>query len=185
VAWYGLCTGEPVRPHGKVGEKIEPFHRKEEHMKLALVSLFATFSVCALADESIRGDVRSDGTYIESHMHPSAKPVFTEQVIYKGVVGNLLEAVPLEPDDRVQLQRTSAVVSNTMSGRSLALLLGIANPVLMIVGLVWGAWSASQIRSNAAVQVTRNGKLCMDDPAVEGLAASVIPVAGGPATGTP
>jgi hypothetical protein len=70
-----------------------------------------------------------------------------DQVIYKGVVGNLLEAVPLDPEQRVELQRTNAVVSNPLSARSFALLLGIANPVVMLGGLLWGIWAASQIES--------------------------------------
>ncbi len=69
------------------------------------------------------------------------------QVIYKGVVGNLLEAAPLESEQRVQLQRMNAVLSNPLSARTLAVALGIANPPLMIAGLIWGLWSASQISS--------------------------------------
>ena len=49
-------------------------------------------------------------------------PALSEQAIYKGVVGNLLEEVPIEPEKRVQLQRGNAVVGNAMSGRSLATL---------------------------------------------------------------
>lgn len=68
-----------------------------------------------------------------------------DQALYKGVVGTLLEAVPMDADARVELQRTNAVVSAPFSARSLALLLGITNPVVMIGGLVWGIWAASQI----------------------------------------
>ena len=73
-----------------------------------------------------------------------------DQVIYKGVIGNLLEAVPLEPEQRVQLQRGNAVVSNALSGRSLAVLLGLTSPLLMIGGLVWGLWAAANIKSAPA-----------------------------------
>ena len=69
-----------------------------------------------------------------------------DQVIYKGFVGNLLEAMPLDPDQRVQLQRGNAVINNTFTGRSLALLLGIASPPLMLAGLIWGIWSAVNIK---------------------------------------
>jgi hypothetical protein len=69
-----------------------------------------------------------------------------DQVIYKGVVGNILEAMPLDPEQRVHLQRGNAVVNNTFTGRTLALLLGIASPPLMIVGLIWGIWSAANIK---------------------------------------
>jgi hypothetical protein len=68
-----------------------------------------------------------------------------DQIIYKGVVGNLLEAVPLDADQRVGLQRTNAVISNPMSARSLALLLGVTNPLVMVGGLIWGIWAASRI----------------------------------------
>jgi len=73
-----------------------------------------------------------------------SKPL--DQVLYKGVVGNLLDAVPIDPDRRVELQRTNAVVSSVFSGRSLAVLLGVTNPVLMVGGLVWGIWAASNIK---------------------------------------
>lgn len=76
-----------------------------------------------------------------------------QQVLYKGVVGNLLESVPLDTEQRVKLQQANAVVSNAMSGRTLAPLLGIANPVLLIGGLVWGLWAASQIKAPATQSV--------------------------------
>jgi hypothetical protein len=76
-----------------------------------------------------------------------------DQVIYKGVVGNLLEAVPLPAEQRVQLQRGNALVSSTMTGRSLAVLLGLASPVLMIGGLIWGIWAAANIKATASAHV--------------------------------
>jgi hypothetical protein len=80
---------------------------------------------------------------------PPAAVSQTAQVIYKGVVGNLLEGAPLESEQRVQLQRMNAVLSNPLSARTLAVALGIANPPLMIAGLIWGLWSASQISSTS------------------------------------
>ncbi len=74
-------------------------------------------------------------------------PQSVDQTLYKGVVGNLLETVPLDPVTRVDLQRTNAVVSSPLTARSLGLLLGIANPVFLIGGLVWGIWAATQIKS--------------------------------------
>jgi hypothetical protein len=68
-------------------------------------------------------------------------------MFYKGVIGNALEVVPLEPDDRVQLQRGSSVVSNTLTGRSLGVLLGLVSPVMTVSGFVWGLWSAANIKS--------------------------------------
>jgi hypothetical protein len=71
-------------------------------------------------------------------------------MFYKGVIGNALEVVPLEPDDRVQLQRGSSVVSNTLTGRSLGVLLGLVSPVMTVSGFAWGLWSAANIKSPTA-----------------------------------
>ena len=66
--------------------------------------------------------------------------------VFKGVVGKALDAVPMDPEERVVLQRTNAVISSTMTGRSLSVWAGLANPILMIGGLVWGVFAASNIR---------------------------------------
>lgn len=89
-------------------------------------------------DETTRLDATADGEV------RAASPR-TDQILYKGVVGNLLEAVPLDADQRVDLQRTNAIVSNPLSARSFALLLGVTNPVVMLGGLIWGLWAASRI----------------------------------------
>ncbi len=68
-----------------------------------------------------------------------------DQMLYKGIVGNLLDAVPMDPGERVTLQRTNAVASGAMSGKSLATLAGLAHPGFLIGGLVWGLWAASNI----------------------------------------
>jgi len=73
-------------------------------------------------------------------------PAAVSDVVYKGVVGKALDAVPMDPDERVTLQRTSAVVSNTLTGRSLAAWAGLSNPILLIAGAVWGLISASHIK---------------------------------------
>jgi hypothetical protein len=78
-------------------------------------------------------------------------PTPASQLIYKGVVGNVLDVLPLEPEDRVQLQRGNSVVSNTLTGRSLNLLLGLASPVLTVSGFVWGLWSAANIKPPAGL----------------------------------
>ena len=94
--------------------------------------------------------------------------IAVDQLIYKGVVGNLLEAVPLEPEKRVELQRANAVIGTPLTARSLAVLLGVASPVLMIGGLVWGIFAASRIKAAApsvAPNVARAG-LCTDDAPV-------------------
>ena len=68
-----------------------------------------------------------------------------DQIFYKGVVGNVLDGIPMDPAVRVNLQRTNAIVSNTLSGRSLAVLAGLSNPALLIGGIFWGVWAASKI----------------------------------------
>jgi hypothetical protein len=75
-------------------------------------------------------------------------PSSAAQTIYKGFVGNLLDNVPLDSDNRVQLQRLNALVSSPFGARSLALALGIASPPLMVIGVIWGLWSASNIEAH-------------------------------------
>ncbi len=69
-----------------------------------------------------------------------------DQIVYKGLVGNVLDEIPMDPSKRVSLQRTNAIVSNTWSGHTLSTLAGLSNPVLLIGGLVWGVWAASNIK---------------------------------------
>ena len=76
---------------------------------------------------------------------PSTPSQPLDQMIYKGVAGNFLDAVPIDPDARLSLQRANAVISNPLSWRSAGILLGITNPVFLIGGLIWGLWSASNI----------------------------------------
>ena len=86
----------------------------------------------------------------QSRASPGSPPAAdSSQILYKGVVGNLLEAVPMDPAQRVTLQRSSAVISNTLSGRSLSVLAKLANPALLIGGIAWGLWAASNINSPA------------------------------------
>jgi len=66
-------------------------------------------------------------------------------VVYKGFVGKALDAVPMDPEERVILQRTNAVVSGTLSVRTLAAWLGLTHPVLLAAGVVWGLYAASNI----------------------------------------
>jgi len=88
-----------------------------------------------------------------------------DQTVYKGLVGNVLDAVPMHPSDRLDLQRTNAVVSNTLFGRSLAVLAGLSNPVLLLGGFVWGMWAASNIKMAEA------GMIVDADAALSGGAA--------------
>ena len=109
---------------------------------LAAVLAFGTPNALALqCDEKTPDGVTSADTALAQR---------ADQILYKGVVGNLLEAVPMDPEQRVGLQRGNAVVSAPLSARSLALLLGITNPVVLIGGLAWGIWSASRIEAPAA-----------------------------------
>ena len=77
-------------------------------------------------------------------------------VLYKGVVGKVLDAVPMDPEDRVALQKTGAVVSGTLTGRSLTVWAGITHPILWVAGVAWGLFSASNIKAElpAAKPVT-------------------------------
>ena len=75
-------------------------------------------------------------------------------VVYKGVVGKALDAVPMEADQRVALQRANAVLSGTMTGRSLSVWVGLTNPILAIGGLVWGLFAASRINPEDAGTAT-------------------------------
>jgi hypothetical protein len=113
-----------------------------------------------------------------------ATPALTpeaEQVIYKGVVGNLLETVPIDPDSRVQLQKGNAVVSNAMAGRSLAILLGVANPIFLVAGLAWGVWAASRIKPAApaveapAIQEAKADVPAASEPAIQEAKADLSP----------
>lgn len=71
-------------------------------------------------------------------------------VVYKGVVGKALDAVPMDAEKRTVLQRTNAVVSGTLAGRSLTVWAGLTNPVLLIAGVVWGIYSATNIKPATA-----------------------------------
>lgn len=74
--------------------------------------------------------------------------------IYKGVVGKVLDAVPMESERRVALQRTNAVLSNTFTVRSLAAWAGLANPIFLVAGVAWGLFAASNIKPNEAGPAT-------------------------------
>ena len=76
-------------------------------------------------------------------------PVVTD-ALYKGIVGKALDAAPIDPEQRVVLQRTNAVVSNTFTARSLAIWAGLTNPLFLIGGLAWGLFAASKIKATEA-----------------------------------
>ena len=68
-------------------------------------------------------------------------------IVYKGVMGKMLDAVPLEPATRTTLQQANAVVSNSVTGRTLAALTGLGGPILTVAGFVWGLFSSQQIQA--------------------------------------
>lgn len=74
-------------------------------------------------------------------------PPAVPDMVYKGIVGKALDAVPMDPEKRVVLQRTNAVVSNTLTGRSLAAWAGLSNPLLLVAGVAWGIYSAINIKA--------------------------------------
>lgn len=76
-------------------------------------------------------------------------PVKLEDIVYKGFVGKALDAVPMDQEHRLALQRTNAVVSNAIAGRSLSVWAGLTNPILLIGGLAWGLFAAWNIKPEA------------------------------------
>jgi len=99
-------------------------------------------------------------------------------VVYKGLVGKALDAVPMDPDERIVLQRTSAVVSGTLTGRSLAAWAGLTNPILIIAGLAWGLFSASNI--NAAETTAKPGTNRAEPPLAIEPGSTVVMLLTGP-----
>lgn len=77
----------------------------------------------------------------------SKLPVELPDIFYKGVAGKVLDMVPLEPSTRTGLQQASAVVGNSLVGRSLAALTGVGGPILTVAGLLWGIFSAQKINA--------------------------------------
>jgi hypothetical protein len=66
-------------------------------------------------------------------------------IIYKGVVGKMLDSAPLENSTRTTLQQANSVVGNSFAGRALATLTGVGGPILTVAGLFWGIFSAQKI----------------------------------------
>ena len=109
-------------------------------MSSRCLSLFPLLLLLAFANTAAADNDRGP----RASVNDSAKDL--DQIVYKGLVGNALDGVPMDPAKRVSLQRTNAIISNTLSGRSLAVLAGLSNPALLIGGLVWGVWAASNIK---------------------------------------
>jgi hypothetical protein len=71
-------------------------------------------------------------------------------IIYKGIAGKVLDAMPLEPSTRTTLQRANAVVSGAATVRTIGALTGLGGPLLTIAGLIWGIFSSRQIEAAPA-----------------------------------
>lgn len=102
----------------------------------------------------------------------SRSPPAMDDLVYKGLVGKALDAVPMDAEERAALQRTSAVVSGTLGGRSVSVWAGLTNPILLVVGLAWGLFSASNIKAAEAgakpVSWRRPTPGCVDPRAASG-----------------
>jgi len=81
---------------------------------------------------------------------PGDRPLVRD-VVFKGVVGKALDVVPMDPDQRVVLQRANAVVSSTFTGRTLTVWAGLTNPILLVAGMAWGVYSASHIKFKSEI----------------------------------
>lgn len=66
-------------------------------------------------------------------------------ILYKGLVGKALDALPMDPSTRSGLQQAHAVIGSSFAGRSLAALTGIGGPLLTLAGLAWGIFAARKI----------------------------------------
>jgi hypothetical protein len=71
-------------------------------------------------------------------------------VLAKGVVANLLDVIPCSLTN-VPSFSVSTLSQAAHSPLTLAVALGVANPPLIILGLIWGLWSATQIKPRDAI----------------------------------
>lgn len=86
-------------------------------------------------------------TFVAHAEDTPQSPAAIRDVVYKGVVGKVLDAVPMDAEGRVALQKTGAVVSGAFTGRSISIWAGLSlsNPILLIAGIAWGVYSATHI----------------------------------------
>ena len=143
-------------------------------MRLPLSTAFPLLLSLALASPASAQD------FSGAPAAPLVLPAGFDQVVYKGLLGNVLDGVPMDPSDRLSLQRTNAVVSSTFLGRSLAVLAGLSDPVLLLGGFAWGVWAATNIRAaeaelNLATDAVKTG----DDAATRKRRASLQNLASG------
>lgn len=151
MSWFRSCGPALIGRHTNASSPaVIARHLKSTNLTVSIeLFRFATFPRSAAP---VIGLLLLLGTAYASAESPhdtssSSQPQTSDsQTIYKGVVGNLLDSVPLTPEDRLQLQRANAVLGSPLTARTVAVALGIASPPLMVVGLIWGLWSASQIK---------------------------------------
>lgn len=88
-------------------------------------------------------------------------------VVYKGLVGKAMDALPIEPEKRVILQRANAIISGPLTGRTLSVWIGITNPLLLIAGAVWGIYAALNINAaQSKVALKANSEECLGEPQI-------------------
>jgi hypothetical protein len=135
---YGAPGGRPVKP-----APHRPSHRRFA-VVLAANLLIATAMPAQAGEATASRDERTPLQVVVDR-------IASEDAIYKGLIGKALDAVPMDPEHRVTLQRANAVVSNTVAGRSIATWLGWTNPLLWVTGTLWGIISAQKIQPAASV----------------------------------
>jgi hypothetical protein len=88
----------------------------------------------------------SGGPLSNATAEPPSAGSALPNIFYMGAIGKALDYVPMETETRVVLQQAGSVVSGALSGLKLAGLLGVATPIAAAVGLVWGIFSATNIK---------------------------------------
>lgn len=84
--------------------------------------------------------------------------------VFKGVIGTALDALPIDAEKRVVLQRANAVVSGPLTGRTISAWAGITNPILLVAGAIWGIYAASNIKApKTKVAQRADTSVCLGD----------------------
>jgi LysM repeat protein len=97
-------------------------------------------------------------------------------IVYKGVAGKVLDALPIEPSTRANLQRANSIVSSAFTARSLGALTGIGGPLVTVAGLLWGIFSSRQIEAapTEAKPATNTNPVAESKPAVQTKVADAL-----------
>ncbi len=132
-------------------DTLPPTIVRDDGAAAAAAAAVVDAMVMAVADVGARTPlaVRQVALYEQDASIAPARPAEAVRalpdIVYKGVVGKVLDAMPLEPSTRTGLQQASAVVSSTASAHALGVLTGFGGPLLTVAGLIWGIFSARQI----------------------------------------